>query len=85
MTDWNAVANQNTPQPLPIKLRSLAMVQIAVHDALNSIDARYAPIPKDTRAILRQKTLLGETYVELSPGTASSGRVADGGDLERRI
>ena len=32
------------------------------------IDARYAPIPKDTRAILRQKTLLGETYVELSPG-----------------
>lgn len=41
VTDWNAVANQNTPQPLPIKLRSLAMVQIAVHDALNSIDARY--------------------------------------------
>ncbi len=32
------------------------------------IDARYAPIPRDTRAILRQKTLLGETYVELSPG-----------------
>ncbi len=45
------------------------------------IDARYAPIPKDTRAILRQKTLLGETYVELSPGTASSGKVADGGKL----
>jgi hypothetical protein len=43
VTDWNAVANQNTPQPLPIKLRSLAMAQIAVHDALNSIDARYAP------------------------------------------
>jgi phospholipid/cholesterol/gamma-HCH transport system substrate-binding protein len=45
------------------------------------IDARYAPIPKDTRAILRQKTLLGETYVELSPGTAGSGKVADGGKL----
>ncbi len=45
------------------------------------IDSRYAPIPKDTRAILRQKTLLGETYVELSPGTASSGHVADGGKL----
>ena len=28
----------------------------------------FAPIPKNTRAILRQKTLLGETYVELSPG-----------------
>jgi virulence factor Mce-like protein len=37
-------------------------------DTVLEIDARYAPIPKDTRAILRQKTLLGETYVELSPG-----------------
>ena len=45
------------------------------------IDARYAPIPKDTRAILRQKTLLGETYVELSPGTKSGGMAADGGGL----
>jgi phospholipid/cholesterol/gamma-HCH transport system substrate-binding protein len=45
------------------------------------IDARYAPIPKDTRAILRQKSLLGETYVELSPGTAQAGNVADGGKL----
>jgi len=45
------------------------------------IDARYAPIPKDTRAILRQKSLLGETYVELSPGTGNAGNVADGGKL----
>ncbi len=28
----------------------------------------FAPIPKNTRAVLRQKTLLGETYVELTPG-----------------
>ena len=27
---------------------------------------------KDTRAILRQKTLLGETYVELTPGHAAT-------------
>ena len=33
------------------------------------LDARYAPLPADTKAILRQKTLLGETYVELTPGT----------------
>ena len=44
-------------------------------DTVLEIDARYAPIPKDTRAILRQKTLLGETYVELSPGDRS-GRAA---------
>ena len=32
------------------------------------IEEQYAPIPADTRAILRDKTLLGETYIELSPG-----------------
>ncbi len=34
------------------------------------IDARYAPLRRDVKAILRQKTLLGETYVELTPGSA---------------
>jgi virulence factor Mce-like protein len=45
------------------------------------VDSRYAPIPADTRAVLRQKTLLGETYVELSPGTRDGPMVPDGGDL----
>ena len=45
------------------------------------LDDRYAPIPADTRAILRQKTLLGETYVELTPGTGDGPMVADGGEL----
>jgi phospholipid/cholesterol/gamma-HCH transport system substrate-binding protein len=47
------------------------------------VDAKYAPIPKDTRAILRQKTLLGETYVELTPGHRSAGMVPDGGEIPR--
>jgi len=50
-------------------------------DTVLEIDARYAPLPKDTHAILRQKTLLGETYVELSPGTRGGGSVKDGGEL----
>jgi phospholipid/cholesterol/gamma-HCH transport system substrate-binding protein len=33
------------------------------------IDPEFAPIAEDTRAILRQKTLLGEVYVELTPGS----------------
>jgi phospholipid/cholesterol/gamma-HCH transport system substrate-binding protein len=45
------------------------------------LDDRYAPIPADTRAVLRQKTLLGETYVELSPGTKDGPIVEDGGTL----
>jgi virulence factor Mce-like protein len=45
------------------------------------LDNRYAPVPKDTRAILRQKTLLGETYVELTPGHKSSGMLPEEGNL----
>ncbi len=45
------------------------------------LDEAYAPIATDTRAILRQKTLLGETYVELSPGDRSKGELPDGGRL----
>jgi phospholipid/cholesterol/gamma-HCH transport system substrate-binding protein len=45
------------------------------------LDKRFAPIPVDTRAILRQKTLLGETYVELTPGHRSAGLLKDGGRL----
>jgi phospholipid/cholesterol/gamma-HCH transport system substrate-binding protein len=41
----------------------------------------FAPLPSDTQAILRQKTLLGETYVELSPGTRSAKPVAEGDKL----
>jgi phospholipid/cholesterol/gamma-HCH transport system substrate-binding protein len=33
------------------------------------IDPQYAPISSDAKAILRQKTLLGETYVELTTGS----------------
>ena len=43
-------------------------------DATIELDAAYAPIPKDATAILRQKTLLGETYVELTPGSRAPGR-----------
>jgi phospholipid/cholesterol/gamma-HCH transport system substrate-binding protein len=45
------------------------------------LDDAYAPIPKDTHAILRQKTLLGETYLELAPGNQSAGMLDDGGRL----
>ena len=46
------------------------------------VTRKYAPIAKDARAILRQKTLLGETYVELTPGNKrAAGTVPDGGFL----
>ena len=46
------------------------------------LDREFAPLRTDTRAQLRQKTLLGETYVELTPGRGrkelrEGGRLAD--------
>jgi phospholipid/cholesterol/gamma-HCH transport system substrate-binding protein len=38
-------------------------------EAVIEIEPEFAPISSDARAILRQKTLLGETYVELTSGT----------------
>ena len=49
--------------------------------AVIQIDNQFAPRPADTRAILRAKTLLGETYVELSPGSQNGPKLPDGGTL----
>ena len=57
--------------------------QTGLTDTVLEFDSRYAPIPMDSRAILRQKSLLGETYVELSPGTRSSGILHDGARLSQ--
>jgi phospholipid/cholesterol/gamma-HCH transport system substrate-binding protein len=49
--------------------------------AVIQLDSKYAPRPADTRSILRAKSLLGETYVELSPGSSSAPKLPDGGTL----
>jgi phospholipid/cholesterol/gamma-HCH transport system substrate-binding protein len=56
--------------------RDLAVAEI-------EIDSSYAPIPADTRAMLRQKTLLGETYVELTQGDRDGPTLSEGGSLPR--
>ncbi len=45
------------------------------------IDSRFAPLRKDARALLRQKTLLGEIYVEMSLGKKSSPAIPENGRL----
>jgi phospholipid/cholesterol/gamma-HCH transport system substrate-binding protein len=49
--------------------------------AVIEINRQYVPRPADTHAILRQKTLLGETYVQLSAGTPNGPKLRDGGTL----
>ena len=45
------------------------------------LDNDYAPLRSDAKAMLRLKTLLGETYVELTSGTKDAPFVEDGGRL----
>jgi virulence factor Mce-like protein len=45
------------------------------------IQSRYAPLRSDMHAILRQKTLLGETYVQLIPESKTAPYLADGAQL----
>ena len=49
--------------------------------AVIEIESRYAPRPANTRAILRQKTLLGETFVQLTLGNEKGRMLPDGGTL----
>jgi phospholipid/cholesterol/gamma-HCH transport system substrate-binding protein len=47
--------------------------------ALIQVDARYAPLPANTKAILRAKTLIGETYIQLTPGNRNGPHIPDDG------
>ncbi|MDX6580890.1 MAG: phospholipid/cholesterol/gamma-HCH transport system substrate-binding protein [Solirubrobacterales bacterium] len=63
------------------KVKAVQLSDAGDADAEIEMDPAYAPIPEDTRAILRQKTLLGETYVELTPGSDSAPSLPEGGSL----
>jgi phospholipid/cholesterol/gamma-HCH transport system substrate-binding protein len=54
--------------------RTLATIQL---------QDQYAPIRSNAQAILRTKTILGETYVQLTPGTSGAKWLPDGGSLPR--
>jgi virulence factor Mce-like protein len=51
------------------KVKAIETSEEGAAEAVIELEPKYAPIPRDTEATLRQKTLLGETYVELTPGT----------------
>ncbi len=51
--------------------------------AIIQMNNKFAPIHKDARAILRTKTIAGETYVQITPGDPHSPTLPDGGLLAR--
>lgn len=58
----------------PVGNRTIATIEL---------DKQYAPIHVDARAILREKTIVGETYVELTPGSPTAPALLDGALLAR--
>jgi virulence factor Mce-like protein len=45
------------------------------------MDEAFAPIPADSRVTLRQKSLLGQIYIEITPGSQEAPDLEDGGEL----
>jgi phospholipid/cholesterol/gamma-HCH transport system substrate-binding protein len=45
------------------------------------LERNFAPIYKDATVLVRQKTLVGENYIEITQGLPRYGRVPDGGTL----
>jgi phospholipid/cholesterol/gamma-HCH transport system substrate-binding protein len=61
------------------RIVSLTQEASGLTDVTVEMEHEYAPVPAGDRMILRQKTLLGETYVELTPAGAPGPMIADGG------
>lgn len=45
------------------------------------LDAEHAPVRRDARLRVRTKTLVGESYIAITPGSARAPELADGGTL----
>lgn len=48
------------------------------------LDGDHAPAYRNARVLVRAKTLSGENYVALDPGTPAAGRIPSGGTLDLR-
>jgi len=60
---------------------SLSVGSNGFTDVTLEMNHQYAPVPTNDRMILRQKTLLGETYIELIPQHAAARALPDGGQI----
>ena len=63
------------------KVTDIQLAKDGRSEVTMQLNRQYAPLPSDSRAILRQKTLLGETYVELTPGSPTARKLHEGGQL----
>jgi virulence factor Mce-like protein len=48
-----------------------------------ALDPQYAPLPVNAQAMLRQKTIVGEVYVDVTPGDAQGPKLPEGGSIPK--
>jgi ABC-type transporter Mla subunit MlaD len=84
-TEATQLAEQSDVRISGVNVGKVQKIELAPNGrqawATVAVDAQYAPLPESTRAILRTKTLLGETYIELTPGSREGPELEDGGVL----
>lgn len=87
LTQIGQLAEQSQIKVSGVEIGRISKVELGTGDqdaeaiVTLEIDPEYAPVPRDTRAILRAKSLLGEAYIELTPGDRRDGMLPDGGEL----
>jgi virulence factor Mce-like protein len=84
LSEQSDVRISGVPVGRVVTVKPTARVGSGRSEATIEMDSRYAPIRATTRAILRQKTLLGETYVQLIPTVNAGPFLADEGKLPDR-
>jgi virulence factor Mce-like protein len=80
-TDAATLAEQADVRTAGVRIGRVVRKQLAPEGktlATIELESKYAPLKRDARAILRQKTLLGETYVEVTTGSRGADDLAEG-------
>ncbi|MEA2185090.1 MAG: phospholipid/cholesterol/gamma-HCH transport system substrate-binding protein [Solirubrobacteraceae bacterium] len=83
-TDAATLADQADVRTAGVRIGKVVRKQLAPEGktlATIELDSTYAPLKRDARAILRQKTLLGETYVEVTTGSKAANDLPEGARL----
>jgi phospholipid/cholesterol/gamma-HCH transport system substrate-binding protein len=84
-TDATTLADQADVRIAGVSVGKVVKKELAPggNRTLTTIELKnqFAPLRSGAHAILRQKTLLGETYVELTPGDRNAPAVKEGGRL----
>jgi phospholipid/cholesterol/gamma-HCH transport system substrate-binding protein len=80
------LANQSDVRVAGVQIGRVAKVEHSTNASIATleIDRKFAPVAADTKAILRNKTLLGQTYVELTLGSKTAPKVAERALLDAR-